>query len=189
MAAGMGRARKLNREQILQEAILLLNQRGLAEVSLRKIAARLGAQAPSLARHVGDKGKLLALMSSAIFGEALDSIAPELSGDAWLMAFGHALRRKQQETRDIATLVAVVPPDETIDREIAAKLAKLMAGAGLTGERAQIEQTAIQSLVTGWMTFEKSARAASFARRLPMDRAFAESLQALIAGFAAARPG
>ena len=62
-----------------------------------------------------------------------------------------------------------------------------MAAAGLTGERAQIEQTAIQSLVTGWMTFEKSARADSFARRLPMDRAFAESLRALIAGFAAQR--
>lgn len=185
----MGRASKLSREVIVREAIALLNERGLEEVSLRKLAARLDAQAPSLARHVGDKAQLLALMSSTIFGEALDSIPPGLAGHAWLEAFGHALRRKQRDTRDVATLVAVVPPNEAVDRELAGKLAALMTAAGLTGERAQFEQTAIQSLVTGWMTFEKSARAASFARRLPMDRAFAESLQALIAGFAAARPG
>lgn len=183
----MGRASKLSRELIVREAIALLNEQGLADVSLRKLAARLGAQAPSLARHVGDKAQLLALMSSTIFGEALDSIPPGLSGDAWLEAFGHALRRKQRETRDVATLVAIVPPNEAIDRALAGRLAEAMAAAGLTGERAQFEQTAIQSLVTGWMTFEKSARADSFARRLPTERAFAESLRALIAGFAAAR--
>lgn len=177
----------MSREQIVREAIALLNERGLDEVSLRKLAARLGAQAPSLARHVGDKAQLLALMSATIFGEALDSLPPRLGGDAWLEAFGHALRRKQQETRDVARLVTVVPPDEAIDSATLRRLCEAMAKAGLEGERAMIEQTAVQSLVTGWMTFEKSARAEAFATRLPRERAFAESLRALIAGFAAGR--
>jgi len=185
----MGRAGKLSREGIIREAVALLNERGLDEVSLRKLAGRLGVQAPSLAHHVGDKAQLLALMSAAIFGEALDSIPSGLQGDTWLEAFGHALRRKQQQTRDVPRLVAIVPPDEEADRQVTGKLRDLMTAAGLVGERAQIEQTAIQSLVTGWMTFETSARADSFARRLPMDRAFAESLRALIAGFAARREG
>jgi TetR/AcrR family tetracycline transcriptional repressor len=183
----MGRASRLSREGIVREAIALLNEQGLADVSLRKLAARLGAQAPSLARHVGDKAQLLALMSSTIFGEALASIPPGLTGDAWLEAFGHALRRKQSETRDISALLSTVPANAALDEAAGLRLRALMRDAELEGPRAQLEQAAIQALVTGWMTFEKSERADLFAARLPSDHAFEDSLRALIAGFAATR--
>jgi TetR/AcrR family tetracycline transcriptional repressor len=183
----MGRVGKLSRDVIVREAIALLNEQGLADVSLRKLAARLGAQAPSLARHVGDKAQLLALMSNTIFGEALDSIPGQLAGDAWLEAFGHALRRKQSETRDVSALVSTAPPDAALDDATTERLRALMRAAGLDGPRAQLEQAAIQALVTGWMIFEKSERADLFATRLPSDHAFDDSLRALIAGFAASR--
>lgn len=179
----MAQAGKLNREIIVREAIALLNAEGLAAVSLRRIAARLGVRAPSLARHVGDKAHLLSLVSGTIFGEALASIPEGLTGDAWLEAFGHALRDKQRETRDISTLLATVPPDDANDRAGVEQLYALMRAAGLEGPRAQMEQAAIQALVTGWMTFEKSRRAGSFAARLPDGDAFGHSLRALIAGF------
>ncbi len=183
----MAQAGKLNRDIIVREAINLLNEEGLAAVSLRRIAARLGASAPSLARHVGDKAQLLSLVSRTIFGEALARIPSGLTGDAWLEAFGHALRNKQRETRDISTLLASVPPDEGNDRLTVQYLHNLMRDAGLEGPRAQMEQTAIQALVTGWMTFEKSRRAESFAARLPSGDAFDESLRALITGFRQAK--
>jgi len=69
------------------------------------------------------------------------------------------------------------------------QLRSLMHDAGLQGPRAQVEQAAIQALVTGWMMFEKSPRAHEFAARLPTDHAFEDSLKALIAGFAAEREG
>ena len=183
----MAQAGKLSREGIVREAIALLNEGGLEAVSLRKIADRLSARAPSLARHVGDKAQLLALVSATIFGEALDAIPEGRSGDAWLEAFGHAIRRKQAETRDISALLSIVPPNDAVDGATALRLAALMQEAGLAGAEAHVELTAIQALVTGWMTFEKSQRAEVFAARLPMDRAFAHSLKALIAGLAAAR--
>lgn len=182
----MAQAGKLNREIIVREAIALLNAEGLAALSLRRIAARLGVRAPSLARHVGDKAQLLSLISGAIFGEALASIPAGLTGDDWLEAFGHALRDKQRETRDIAGLLTIAPPDEASDRAAAERLRALMRAAGLDGPRAQMEQSAIQALVTGWMTFEKSRRADSFAARLPVPDAFDHSLRALIAGFRSA---
>lgn len=183
----MAHAGKLNREMIVREAIALLNEGGLEAVSLRRIAERLNARAPSLARHVGDKNQLLALVSSTIFGEALDLVPPHLSGDAWLEAYGHALRRKQSETRDITALLSTVPPDQAIDDATTGRLLQMMQEAGLEGPRALVEQSAIQALVTGWMTFEKSRRADLFAARLPTDHAFEDSLTALIAGFAATR--
>lgn len=180
----MARTGKLNREMIVREAIALLQEGGLEAVSLRKIAERLDAKAPSLARHVGDKGQLLTLLSSAIFEDALDTIPPGLKGDAWLEAFGHALRRKQSETRDVAGLLLTVPPNEEIHSALNQRLDDLMRAAGLEGPRAEVEQAAIQSLVTGWMMFEKSPRADQFAERLPTDHAFEDSLKALIRGFA-----
>ncbi|HEX7710163.1 MAG TPA: TetR family transcriptional regulator [Sphingomonadaceae bacterium] len=183
----MARSPKLNREIIVREAIALLGEGGLEAVSLRKIAERLGVRAPSLARHVGDKGQLLALLSGAIFSQALDTIPAGVTGGAWLEAFGHALRRKQSETRDIAGLLSTVPPNEEVHLGVSERLHLLMREAGLEGDRAQVEQAAIQALVTGWMMFEKSPRAQQFAARLPSDHAFEDSLKALIAGFAVDR--
>lgn len=183
----MAQAGKLSREMIVREAIALLNEGGLEAVSLRKIAQRLDARAPSLARHVGDKAQLLAMVSSTIFGEALDTIPAQLAGDAWLEAFGQALRRKQLETRDISALLSMVPPNAAIDSETGERLRAMLLVAGLGGPHAQVEQAAIQALVTGWTTFEKSPRAHLFAARLPGDHAFEDSLRALIAGFAITR--
>ncbi len=183
----MGNAGKLSRVAIVREAIALLQEGGLQEVSLRKIAARLGARAPSLARHVGDKAQLMALMSATIVCDALESIPPGLKGDDWLEAFGHAVRSKQSETRDISAILTSTPPDESVDKASTDRLRGLMREAGLEGPRAQVEQAAIQALVTGWMTFEKSPRSALFTSRLPNDHAFEDSLKALIAGFAQER--
>jgi len=183
----MARAPKLSREMIVREAIALLQEGGLEAVSLRKLAGRLGVRAPSLARHVGDKGQLVALLSAAIFNDALDGIPAGLAGDDWLEAFGHAMRNKQAETRDIAGLLSTVPPDLEVHDAVNRRLRSLMQGAGLAGDRAQVEQAAIQALVSGWMLFEKSPRAREFASRLPSDHAFEDSLKALIAGFAAER--
>lgn len=177
---------KLTRERIVHEAIDLLNESGIEAVSLRRIAERLGVSAPSLARHVGDKGQLLALLAGTIFDQALDLIPPGLTGDAWLEAFGRALRAKQSETRDVAALISTSPADES--GKVGERLRTLMAEAGLTDQQAQLQQGAIQALVTGWMTFEKSRRARTFLAQLPGDDAFGASLKALIAGFAAARP-
>lgn len=180
---GMAYAGRLTREAIVAQAIVLLNEGGLEAVSLRRIAARLGVQAPSLARHVGDKGQLLVLMSGAIFNAALDLIPSRLSGDDWLLAFGHALRRKQAETRDIGALLAITPPDGDTDTATTQRLQAMMHAAGLSGPDAQLQQAAIQALVTGWMTFEKSARAELFAARVPGKNAFDQALNALVRGF------
>jgi TetR/AcrR family transcriptional regulator, tetracycline repressor protein len=179
----MGRSARLDRDTIVTEALALLQQCGLAEVSLRKLAARLGASAPALARHVGDKGSLLALMSDRLFCEALDTVGPALTGDAWLAAFGQALWAKQRATRDIAGLLASAPPAPDLDHALLETLRLRLAGAGLTGDDAMFRQGAVQALVTGWTTFAQSPRAETIARTTPIEQAFASSLAALIAGF------
>jgi AcrR family transcriptional regulator len=178
---------KLTRESIVHEATVLLDEGGIGNVSLRRIANRLGTSAPALARHVGDKAQLLALLSARIFGEALDLIPSGLTGDAWLHAFGHALRLKQARTRDIFTLISVAAADGPLRLQTSDRLHAAMAAAGLHGARAELEQNAIQALVTGWTTLERNQRTGMAAPDLSAQDAFDRSLKALVAGFAAER--
>lgn len=174
---------KLDQARIVREAVAQMREGGLESVSLRKVASRLGARAPSLARHVGDKQRLLALMSAQLFGEAIDSIDATLQGEGWLYAFGHALRRKQSEFTDISSLIAQAPAFPDIDRELGDKLKASMEAAGLAGEEAQRVQLAIQALVTGWMVFEHSQRQRLHPSPQGQQEQFEGALAALIAGY------
>lgn len=174
---------KLDQERIVREAVEQMREGSLESVSLRKVASRLNARAPSLARHVGDKQRLLALMSSRLFGEAIDAINPELEGEDWLLAFGRALRQKQSEFADISALIAAAPSYPDIDSEVREKLAGKMAAAGLAGAKAREVQLAIQALVTGWMVFENSQREKGLEARTIGQEQFEASLSALIRGY------
>lgn len=182
-ASRMVQAAKLSQDMIVDAAIAQMREGGLASVSLRNVAHRLSARAPSLARHVGDKQRLVALMSAQLFGEALDSIDRSLTGDRWLLAYGHALRRKQAEFSDISLLIAQAPAIPDIDVATLGKLEGLMKDAGLTGDLAHAQQEAIQALVTGWMVFEHSSRRVRGAAGSSSDERFSNALTALIGGF------
>lgn len=175
---------KLNREMIVREAIALVQEGGLDALTLRALASRLDVRAPSLARHVGDKGQLVSLISSTIFMEALADIPPGRMGADWLLAYGHALRERQRVTRDVTAMIASAPHHAEMEQATAAALTGAMTAAGLSGQQAMSQQAAIQALVTGWMVFETSPRATMFRNRLPHTDAFDQALAALVRGFA-----
>ncbi|MFD5461398.1 TetR/AcrR family transcriptional regulator [Kitasatospora sp. NPDC127059] len=58
----------LSREQIVAEAVALLDSDGIEALSMRKLGARLNAGATSLYTHVANKDELLALVVDHIFG-------------------------------------------------------------------------------------------------------------------------
>ncbi|MFJ8646116.1 TetR/AcrR family transcriptional regulator C-terminal domain-containing protein [Streptomyces sp. NPDC093546] len=62
--------RELTRERIVRTAIEIADAEGLAALSMRSIAARLGVAAMSPYRHVGSKDDLVALMADTVYGEA-----------------------------------------------------------------------------------------------------------------------
>lgn len=61
---------ELTRERIVRAAIGIADAEGLAAVSMRGVAARLGVAAMSPYRHVAGRGDLVRLMADAVFGEA-----------------------------------------------------------------------------------------------------------------------
>ncbi|MFJ2834662.1 TetR/AcrR family transcriptional regulator [Nocardia sp. NPDC087230] len=59
----------LSRDQIVAEAIALLDEEGFDALSMRKLGARLGAGATSLYTHVANKDELLELVVDQVIGE------------------------------------------------------------------------------------------------------------------------
>jgi AcrR family transcriptional regulator len=82
----------LSREQIVQAAMETLDSEGVAGLSMRKLAAKLGSGATSLYWHVPTKDDLIDLLIDEIWGE-IDVPEPELAGwRAGALLFGHSLR-------------------------------------------------------------------------------------------------
>ncbi|MER7106447.1 TetR/AcrR family transcriptional regulator C-terminal domain-containing protein [Streptomyces sp. NPDC000229] len=67
---------ELTRARIVRAAIEIADAEGLAALSMRGVAARLGVAAMSPYRYVGSKDELVALMADAAYGEVTHPAAP-----------------------------------------------------------------------------------------------------------------
>jgi AcrR family transcriptional regulator len=88
----MGKPRTpLTRDRVLRTAIALADERGLEELTMRKLAKELGVEAMSLYNHVANKGDLLDGMIDLVFAE----IDPPAIGGDWKAE----LRKRAVSTR------------------------------------------------------------------------------------------
>ncbi len=82
MAVGRSGSTKrapLTRERVLRTAVALADERGVQELTMRKLAKELGVEAMSLYNHVAGKDDLLDGMIDLVFGE----IEPPAAGGDW----------------------------------------------------------------------------------------------------------
>ncbi len=64
-----GRRPRVSREQVLDAALELADEGGLAAVTMASVGARLGVEAMSLYRHIGNKEELLDGLVDRVFAE------------------------------------------------------------------------------------------------------------------------
>jgi AcrR family transcriptional regulator len=99
----------LDRDRLVREALALLDEVGLDDLSMRRLADRLGVTAASLYWYVRNKDELLALLADAISGE----ISLPDTGLPWreaLEAGARNLRRVALSHRDAARVLAATMP-------------------------------------------------------------------------------
>lgn len=80
----------LTREKVLDTALRLADEQGLAALSMRKVAAAAGVEAMSLYNHVENKGDLLDGLTARVF-EEVPLPDPALPWDARLRALAEGL--------------------------------------------------------------------------------------------------
>jgi TetR/AcrR family transcriptional regulator, tetracycline repressor protein len=150
----------LDQAQIVRASLGLLDEVGLDELTMRRLAERLGVKAASLYRHVRNKDELLALLGDEISAEIpLSSAAGSWRRQLVEMAWN--VRRGLLAHRDAARVLANTPPvGPRRLKHIEAVLRTLRAG-GLNERDAARAAYHLNNFVTEFAADE--ARFAAFA--------------------------
>jgi len=83
----------LSREQIVAEALRLLDSEGIEALSMRKLAAGLGAGTTSLYWHVANRDELIELVINEVYGEVdLPDAGEAPDWQAAIRHFAHSVR-------------------------------------------------------------------------------------------------
>jgi TetR/AcrR family tetracycline transcriptional repressor len=100
----------LQPDAVIKAALKILDDEGLEKVTLRRIAAKLGVQAPALYWHFKDKQDITEDMAQAILTNAkIDSIPPPANKDdwpQWLTDLMHQIRNALIAHKDGGRVVA-----------------------------------------------------------------------------------
>lgn len=104
----------IEKSQIVQKALDILNRDGLDGVTLRRLAGELEIKAASIYWHIPNKSELLDEMANAILEKqfnAFDFENDERDWEEWLSTLAHELRAAMLAYQDGARVVAGTHPD------------------------------------------------------------------------------
>ncbi|WP_433007501.1 TetR/AcrR family transcriptional regulator C-terminal domain-containing protein [Kribbella sp. CA-294648] len=152
-------ARKtLNRSEIVKVAIELLDEEGLAGLSVRKLAAKLASGATSLYWYVETKDDLIDLVIDEIWGE-IDVPDPALAG--WrngALLFGHSLRAAVIRHPWLPEVMYTRPSIGPNAMKLGARGLTLFGAAGFTGNDLDYAMGSVMAYTLGTASAEVSTR-------------------------------
>jgi AcrR family transcriptional regulator len=137
----------LSVERIVRAAIELADGSGLAALTMRRVADRLGVGAMSLYTYVPGKAELLDVMLDTVLGELA---APDGGAEGWRAKLElsarerWALYHRHPWVLQVSGARALLGPNETAQFEATLRA---VSGVGLTGK----EMVLVVSLVTGYV--------------------------------------
>jgi TetR/AcrR family tetracycline transcriptional repressor len=146
----------ITREQMVRQAVALLDEAGFDGLTMRRLAERLGIRAASLYNHVRDKDELLALVADELAGEIrqFDSRAPwreQLAAVAW------DYRRVLLGHRDAARVLAATPPLGPNRLRTIEQLLDVLCCAGFDDTEAADAAYVLNTYVVGFILDETQA--------------------------------
>jgi AcrR family transcriptional regulator len=100
---------KINRDMVTRAGLILLNEDGLEQLTLRRLGVALNVQAATIYWHFKNKEELLDEMATAVLAEGAANLIPmRESSDwrVWASTFGEGLRKTLLAYRDGARMVA-----------------------------------------------------------------------------------
>ncbi|MFD6437481.1 TetR/AcrR family transcriptional regulator [Streptomyces venezuelae] len=170
---------QLSREQIVAEAVRLLDADGLEALSMRKLGTRLDAGATSLYRHVANKDELIELVVDEVYGELA---VPTATGPAeWRDAAADSARSlramilRHPWVASVLGQVGLVHLGPNVTK-MSERMAAVYRTAGFPEAETELALSTVISYVIGMATSE-AAYLSLIARSGTTEREFAERLR------------
>lgn len=153
----------LSRRQVVVAALEILDEYGLGDLTMRRLATSLGVQPGALYWHVANKQALLAEVADAIVADLpeLASGAPGLAPDApealaEVAGWARALRRTLLAHRDGADVVATAYALRADQDPTVAALTGRVRAAGVPQAQARVGAAALVHYVLGHTAHEQA---------------------------------
>jgi TetR/AcrR family tetracycline transcriptional repressor len=149
---------KIDKDQIIAQALILLNERGLDGVTTRALADRLGVKQPALYWHFKDRRALLDAMNDRIEAQiALPLLPPDTPWQDYVRTLGHAFRSGLMAYRDGARVHAGTRANRgQLERHMT-----VLVAAGLPVPQAIQLLVSVGRFVVGWVLEEQAEATAS----------------------------
>ena len=159
---------RLNRETIVVAALTLIDERGLAHLSMRNLGMTLSVEAMSLYRYVNGREDLLEGVVDLLMHDLTASLT-EAAGDQWqrfLQVTAHEVRRIAIEHPKAFPLIAtrhpaapwLRPPLRSV--EVVEVFLSTLIGFGFTDEQAVGAYRSFSSFLLGNLLLESAVRGA-----------------------------
>ncbi|MBN8942959.1 MAG: TetR/AcrR family transcriptional regulator C-terminal domain-containing protein [Rhizobiales bacterium] len=146
----------LNRAQIVETALRLIDEAGLDAFSVREVARLLGVYPTALYWHLpGGRNTLLAEAAAA----ALDDVAePFVAGSdwaAWIRGLFHRYRESLRRHPNVAPLLgAQLVSNAGVNPQLVEQVLAALEAAGFAGDRLVAAYNAVIAAMLGYVTLE-----------------------------------
>lgn len=138
----------LTSKDVVDAAIAILDEYGLGDLTMRRLATALGVQPGALYWHVANKQALLGAVADTIL-DGLDDDMPSGDWDLRFNELAHRLRAALLAHRDGAEVVAAAHALRTGRGSTLALLTQVLTDAGFTEVEAELAALAVLHYVLG----------------------------------------
>ena len=145
----------LSRTDVLHAALAILDEYGLGDLTMRRLATSLGIQPGALYWHFASKQALLGAIADEILG-AVDGPVPAGDWDTRITELAHRLRAALLAHRDGAEVVAAAYALRTGRGKTVPLMAGVLGEAGFTPQEAELAALTVLHYVFGHTADEQS---------------------------------
>jgi len=150
---------RIEPEAVVRAGLEILDAEGLEGVTLRRIASRLGVQAPALYWHFKDKSDIIEDMAQAILKDGgFEDLIPPTDASAWnewLTKTAHSLRRAMLSHREGARIVAGASFRSNAMVRLKTTSTLVLNGAGFDIMHASLASETVTNYVWGYVIEEQ----------------------------------
>lgn len=154
-APKQGRPPKVSRDDVVAAAVALAGEGGLAAVTIRAVAARLGVAPMTLYGHVASADELMDLVVGATIAVAVAGWAPRrCDGRTALLAFADGLRTMLLAHPAVLDAYRRRPVQDPAGLAVTAGVMSALTADGLDEETAIRTYAAVYAFVIGFVSLE-----------------------------------
>lgn len=181
MVTGAGTAASLTRDRVIDAAITVAERDGLAELSMRRLAAELGAGTMSIYNHVSDKEDLFDGMVEHVLAPVRIS-----EDDDWQAVVATWATDSRGALLDQIDLIPLVIAPQRLSQlgRISAAVAEALGRCGMAPRDAAVVVRVVGRYFAGAVLLDAPRLRAGGTSRAALDRTFAIGLDALLLGLA-----